>query len=122
MSATLLVKKVPLEVPQECGTALLTVAMLLLAPFFMKRRSPLDPESRRTLIVRFWMLRPRLGPFLDPSARSGRRLAPKYLFLVPKCHILALERLFLALFLASFFELFAKIPFLAANLPYFGAK
>ena len=106
----------------RCGTALLTVAMLLLAPFFMKRRSPLDPESRRTLIVRFWTLWPWLGPFLDPSVRSGRCLAPRYPLLVPKCPLLALEMLLLALILANFFDLFANLPFLAANLPFFGAK
>ena len=122
MSATLLVKKVPLEVPQECGTALLTVAMLFLATFFKKGRSPLDPESSRTLIVRFWTLRPWLGPFLGPSARSGRCLAPRYPFLVLKRSYLALEMPFLALILASFFNLCANLPFLATNSPFFGAK
>ncbi len=48
---TLFVTKVPLEVPHDCGTALLITGMCFKAPFFKKRRSPLDPESSRTLIV-----------------------------------------------------------------------
>ena len=34
--------------------------MRLLDPFFMKRRSPLDPESSRTLIVLFLTFCPEL--------------------------------------------------------------
>ncbi len=34
--------------------------MCLLDPFFMKRRSPLDPESSRTLIVLFLTYNPEL--------------------------------------------------------------
>ncbi len=49
-SPTLLVLKVPLQVLHDSGTALLTMGMLL-DPFSKKRRSPLDPVSRRTLIV-----------------------------------------------------------------------
>jgi hypothetical protein len=50
-SPTLLVLKVPLEVLQDSGTALLTMGMYLLDPFSEKRRFPLDPVSRRTQIV-----------------------------------------------------------------------
>jgi hypothetical protein len=50
-SPTFLVLKVPLEVLQDSGTALLTMGMYLLDPFSKKRRSPLDPVSRSTLIV-----------------------------------------------------------------------
>jgi hypothetical protein len=50
-SLTFLVMKVPLEVLHDSGTALLTMDMYLLDPFSKKRRSPLDPVSRRTLIV-----------------------------------------------------------------------
>jgi hypothetical protein len=50
-SSTFLVLKVPLEVLHDSGTALLTMGMYLLDPFSKKRRSPLDPVSRRTLIV-----------------------------------------------------------------------
>ncbi len=48
---TFLVLKVPLEVFHDSGTALFTMGMYLLDPFSKKRRSPLDPVSRRTLIV-----------------------------------------------------------------------
>jgi hypothetical protein len=51
MLPTLFVTKVPLEVPHDCGTALLITGMCFEAPFFKKRRSPLDPESSRTLLV-----------------------------------------------------------------------
>jgi hypothetical protein len=50
-SPTFLVLKVPLEVLHDSGTALLTMGMYLLDPFSKERRSPLDPVSRRTLIV-----------------------------------------------------------------------
>ncbi len=50
-SPTFLVLKVPMEVFHDSGTALFTTGMYLLDPFFKKRRSPLDPVSRRTLIV-----------------------------------------------------------------------
>ncbi len=50
-SPTFLVLKVPLEVLHDSGTALLTMDMYLLDPFSKKRRSPLDPVSRSTLIV-----------------------------------------------------------------------
>jgi hypothetical protein len=46
-SPTFLVLKVPLEVLHGFGTALLTTGMYLLDPFSKKRRSPLDPVSRR---------------------------------------------------------------------------
>ncbi len=50
-SPTFLVLKVPLEVLHDSGTALLTTGMYLLDPFSKKKESPLDPVSRRTLIV-----------------------------------------------------------------------
>ncbi len=50
-SPTFLVLKVPLEVLHDSGTALLTMGMYLLDTFSKKRRFPLDPVSRRTLIV-----------------------------------------------------------------------
>ncbi len=50
-SPTFLVLKVSLEVLYDSGTALLTMVMYLLDPFSKKRRSPLDPVFRRTLIV-----------------------------------------------------------------------
>jgi hypothetical protein len=53
MSPTLSMTKVPLEVPHDWGTTCFTTEMHLLDPFFMKRRSPLDPELSRTLTVLF---------------------------------------------------------------------
>ncbi len=50
-SPTFLVLKEPLEVLHDSGTALFTMGMYLLDPFSKKRRSPLNPVSRRTLIV-----------------------------------------------------------------------
>jgi hypothetical protein len=45
------VTKVPLEVPHDWGTTHFTTEIPLLDPFFMKRRSPLDPESKLSY---FW--------------------------------------------------------------------
>ncbi len=53
MSPSFFVSKVPLEVLHDSGTTLFTMSMHLLDPFSKKRRSPLDPVSRRTLIVFF---------------------------------------------------------------------
>jgi hypothetical protein len=50
-SPTFLVLKVRLEALHDSGTALLTMGMYLLDPFSKKRKSPLDPVSRRTLLV-----------------------------------------------------------------------
>ncbi len=50
-SPTFLGLKVPLEVLHDSGTALFTTGMYLLDPFSKKRRSPLNPVLRRTLIV-----------------------------------------------------------------------
>ncbi len=50
-SPTFLALKVLLEVLHDSGTALCTMGMYLLDPFSKKRRSPLNPVSRRTLIV-----------------------------------------------------------------------
>jgi hypothetical protein len=50
-SPTFFVLKVPLEVLHDSGTALITMGIYLLDPFSKKRRSPLDPVSRMTLIV-----------------------------------------------------------------------
>ncbi len=60
MLPTLSVMKVPLEVPHDWGTTRFTIEMCLLDPFFTKRRSPLDPESSRTLIVLFLTYNPEL--------------------------------------------------------------
>jgi hypothetical protein len=38
-------------VPHDSGTALLTTGMHVMDPFSKKRRSPLEPVLRRTLIV-----------------------------------------------------------------------
>ena len=46
--------------------------MHLLGPFFMKRRSPLDPESSRTLIVLFLTYSPELTLGSGVLARSER--------------------------------------------------
>jgi hypothetical protein len=54
MLPTFLVLKVPMEVLNYSRIALFTMGMYLLDPFSKKRRSPLDPVSRRTLIVFFW--------------------------------------------------------------------
>jgi hypothetical protein len=72
MSPTLSVTKVPLEVPHNRGTTRFTMEMCLLDPFFMKRRSPLDQESSRTLIVLFLTYSPELmlgSGFLAQSER-----------------------------------------------------
>jgi hypothetical protein len=49
--------------------------MYLEAPFLVKRRFPLDPESRRTLIACFLAIRPMLWLSLGLFARAGRVLA-----------------------------------------------
>ncbi len=72
MSPTLSVMKVPLEVPHDWGTTRFTTEMCLLDPFFMKRRSPLDPESRRTLIVLFLTYSPELTLGSGILAQSER--------------------------------------------------
>ena len=72
MSPTLSVTKVPLDVPHDGGTTHLTTEMRLLNPFLIKRRSPLDPESSRTLIVLFLTYSPELmlgSGFLAQSER-----------------------------------------------------
>jgi hypothetical protein len=50
-SPTLFFLKVPFEVPHDCRTARFIVGMYFWDPFWTKRRSPLDPVSRSTLIV-----------------------------------------------------------------------
>ncbi len=60
MLPTLFVMKVSLEVPHDSGTTHFTMEMHLLDLYFMKRRSPLDPESSRTLIVLFLTYSPEL--------------------------------------------------------------
>ncbi len=71
MSPTLSVMKVPLEVPHDWGTTRFTMEMHLLDLFFMKRRSPLDPESSRTLIVLFLTYIAELTLGSDFLAQSG---------------------------------------------------
>ncbi len=60
ISPTFLVRKVPLEVPHDCGTALFTRGMYFWDPFLIKRRLPLDPVSSSTLIVFSLTIRPLL--------------------------------------------------------------
>ncbi len=76
MLPTLSVMKVPLEVPHDWGTTRFTTVMCLLDPFFMKRRSPLDPESSRTLIVLFLTYSPEL------MLRSGFLAQSEHVFLL----------------------------------------
>ncbi len=61
ISPTFLVRKVPLEVPNDCGAALFVYGMYFWDPFVMKRRSPLDPVSSSTLIVFFFTISPLLA-------------------------------------------------------------
>jgi hypothetical protein len=72
MSPTLSVTKVLLEVPHDWGATRFTTEMHLLDPFFMKRRSPLDPESSRTLIVLFFTFSPELTLGSGVLAQSKR--------------------------------------------------
>ncbi len=72
ISPTLTVMKVPLEVPHNWGTARFTMDMRLLDPFFMKRRSTLDTESSRTLIVLFLTFSPELMLGSGVLAQSER--------------------------------------------------
>jgi hypothetical protein len=51
------------------------MCMYLEAPFLVKRRSPLDPESRRTLITFLLATRLVLRPSLGLVARAGHVLA-----------------------------------------------
>jgi hypothetical protein len=51
ISPTFLVRKVPFEVPHDCGAALFVNGMYFWDPFLMKRRSPHEPVSSSTLIV-----------------------------------------------------------------------
>jgi hypothetical protein len=44
ISPTLFVTKVPLQVPHDCGTALIIAGTSLEAPIFKKRRSTQDPN------------------------------------------------------------------------------
>ncbi len=72
---TLSVTKVPLEVPHDCGTALIITGMSFEAPFSKKRRSPLEPESSRTLIAIVLAISLVLIPLSSLIARLGRVLA-----------------------------------------------
>ncbi len=68
ISSTFLVWKVPLEVPHDCGAALLVYGMYFCDPFLMKRRSPLDPVSSSTLIVFFLTICPSLASLVGSSS------------------------------------------------------
>jgi hypothetical protein len=107
-SPTFLVLKVPLEVLHDPGTALLTMGMYLLDPFSKKRRSPLDPVSRRTLIVLCLTISPSLVSF-------GGRLASFRHFLNqfrPNFFNLDSNLVFLALILAlSTIDLLLALPY-----------
>jgi hypothetical protein len=65
ISPTFLVRKVPLEVPHDCGAALFTHGIYFWDPFLMKRMSPLDPVSKRTHIVFFLTISPSLTSLMD---------------------------------------------------------
>ncbi len=75
MLPTLNVTKVPLEVPHDRGTALLRMGMSFYAPFFMKGRSLLEPESSRSLIVLFLTISISLVLFLCLAERFWHDLA-----------------------------------------------
>jgi hypothetical protein len=64
------------------GGSPFTLCVYLEAPFLIKRRSPLDPESRRTLIAFLLATRPVLWLSLGLVARAGRVLAKFSLILV----------------------------------------
>ncbi len=102
MLPTLSVLKVPLEVPHDWGTTRFTTDMHLLDPIFKKRRSPLDPESSRTLIVLFLTYSPKLLPKSGSMAQSE--------------HVFLLFSFKLVLFSSNFFNLGANFfgiwPFL----------
>ncbi len=102
MSPTVSVTKVPLEVPHDWGTTRFTTEICLLDPFFIKRRSPLDPESSRTLIVLFLTYSPGLTLGLGILARSE--------------HVFLLFSIKLVQFTSNFFNLGANFfgiwPFL----------
>jgi hypothetical protein len=102
MSPTLSVTKVPLEVPHDWGTTRFTIKMHLLAPFFHEKRSPLDPESSRTIIVLFLTYSPELT--LGPG------------FLAQSEHVFLLFSIKLVQFSSNFFNLDANFfgirPFL----------
>jgi hypothetical protein len=91
-SPTFLVLKVPLEVLHDSGAALLTTGMYLLDHFSKKKRSPLDPVSRRTLIVLFLTISLLLVSFGGRSASF---------------------RHFLGQFRPNFFDLDSNLVFLA---------
>ncbi len=60
ISPTFLVRKVPLEMPHDCGAALFVHGVYFWDPFLMKRRSPLNPVWSSTLIVFFLTISPLL--------------------------------------------------------------
>jgi hypothetical protein len=107
-SPTFLVLKVPLEVLQDSGTALLTMCMYLLDPFSKKRRSPLDPVSRRTLRVLWLTISLSLVSFGGRSA-SFRHFLDQFR---PNFFDLDSKLVFLALILAlSFIDLLLMLPY-----------
>ncbi len=102
MSPTLSVTKVPLEVPHDWETTRFTTEMHVLDLFFIKWRSPLDPESSRNLIVLFWTFIPEL------TLGSGVLARPEHVFLLFSSKLLQ--------FSSNFFKLDANFygigPFL----------
>jgi hypothetical protein len=100
-SPTFLVLKVQLEVLHDSRTALLTMGMYLIDPFSKKRRSPLDPVSRRALIV-LW-----LSISLSLASSSGGW--PSF-------------RRFLDQFRPNFFKLDPNLVYLALFLALVGIK
>ncbi len=86
--------KVPLEVPHDWGMTCFATEMHLLEPFFIKRRSPFDPESSRMLIDLFLTF--------SPELTLGS------CFLVQSEHVILLFSFKLVLFSPNFFNLDAN--------------
>ncbi len=75
ISPTFLVRKVPLEVPHNCGAALFVHGMYFWDPYLMKIRSPLGPVSSSTLIVFFLTISPSLASLAGPLSPIWCNLA-----------------------------------------------
>ncbi len=118
MSPTCLVTNVPLEVPHDRGLTLVTMNMYLEAPFLAKRRSPLDPESRRTLIALLLATRPMLWLSLGLIAHTGLALADfssNLVFLDAKSSALSAKWLLLWVALRKLPFVFLKIVITVAT-------
>ncbi len=102
MSPILSVTKVLLEVPQDEGQPDSQQKHVYWTPFFIFKRSPLDPESSRTLIVLFLTFSP------EPTLWSGFLAQSEHVFLLFSSKVL--------LFCSNLFDLdanfFVNQPFL----------